>query len=54
MRQSNPRNTKDRDQAPVQKIKKTGQRKNNHRKKSHHEIKRCMSKAPEAQPPAKR
>ncbi|WZZ08643.1 hypothetical protein YC2023_094564 [Brassica napus] len=32
MRQSNPHNTKDRDQAPTQKIKKTGQRKNNHRK----------------------
>ena len=32
MRQNNPRNTKDRDQALVQKAKKTGKRKKNHRK----------------------
>ena len=32
MRQSNPRNTKDRDQAPAQKTKKMDQRKNNYRK----------------------
>ena len=32
MRQSNPKSTKDRDQAPAQKTKKPGQRKNNHRK----------------------
>ncbi|WZZ25053.1 hypothetical protein YC2023_008454 [Brassica napus] len=29
---TNPRNTKDRDQTPAQKTKKAGQRKNNHRK----------------------
>ncbi|WZZ26967.1 hypothetical protein YC2023_010368 [Brassica napus] len=32
MRQSNLRNTNDRDQTPAQKTKKVGQRKNNHRK----------------------
>ena len=32
MRQSNPWNIKDRDQAPAQKNKEAGQRKNNHRK----------------------
>ena len=32
MRQNNIRNTNDRDQASAQKTKKTGQKKNNHRK----------------------
>ena len=55
MRQNNPRNTKDRDQAPAQINQKMGQRKNNHRKnKVTTKQKIRMSKAPETQPPTKR
>ena len=55
MRQSNPWNTKDRDQLPLQKKPKKRIRERIIKgKQSHHEIKRRMSKALEAQPRAKR